>query len=81
MTREEILGKVTIIFRNVVNDSNLVINESLTSDDIDEWDSITLLLIIANLEEEFGIKFKLLEIDTINGIKDFIDIIESKLTL
>lgn len=55
------------------------INLDSSSDNIETWDSLGHLDFISALENEFSIKFKMVEILKINSIQDCLDIIESKI--
>ena len=79
MNKQEILEKITPVFQTVFNDDELEVTMELTSDEIDEWSSITQTLLITNLENLFGIKFKLREIATMNDVATIVSLIESKL--
>lgn len=79
MTREEIVSKLTVIFREVFNDNAIVLNDGMTASDVDSWDSLTHMLMITKVEEDFGIKFKLRELNKLKQVGDLISVIESKL--
>ena len=79
MERKEIMKKLTDIFQTVFNDTTLELTEAMTSDDFENWDSIIQMMIVANVENVFNIKFKLKEVGTINSVKGFVDTIESKM--
>lgn len=79
MTREEIVSKLTVIFHEVFNDNTIVLNDGMTSSDVDNWDSLTHMLMITKVEEDFGIKFKLRELNKLKQVGDLISVIESKL--
>ncbi len=79
MTREEIISKLTVIFHEVFNDNTIVLNDGMTANDVDSWDSLTHMLMITKVEEDFGIKFKLRELNKLKQVGDLISVIESKL--
>lgn len=79
MTREEIVSKLTVIFHEVFNDNAIVLNDGMTASDVDSWDSLTHMLMITKVEEDFGIKFKLRELNKLKQVGDLISVIESKL--
>ena len=56
-----------------------IIEISLTtaSSDIDQWDSVATVNIIVALEEEFRIKFKLEDIQTLETVQDFVDLVQA----
>ena len=79
MERNEIIKKITEIFREVFGDKNIVINDEMTAADVENWDSLTHMLMITKVEDELGIKFKLKELNRLKKVGDLISIIESKL--
>lgn len=79
MTREEIVSKLTAIFHEVFNDNTIVLKDEMTANDVDSWDSLTHMLMITKVEEDFGIKFKLRELNKLKMVGDLIATIETKL--
>lgn len=78
MERKEIFEKITEIFRDVFGDNNLVINNEMTAADVENWDSLTHMIMISKVEEEFGVKFKLKELNKLKQVGDIISILEEK---
>ncbi|MBQ6226488.1 MAG: acyl carrier protein [Bacteroidaceae bacterium] len=79
MTRKEILEKLTPIFQEVFNDNEMEVNLELTSDDIDEWSSVSQALLITEIEQKFAIRFKLLEVAKMDNVGTIVSIIEEKI--
>ena len=79
MERSEILAKVEEIFREELELDNLVLTDETTADDVEEWDSLCHVQLVAAMEEAFGIEFKSREILSWENIGDLIDCIEKKL--
>lgn len=79
MNREVIVEKLTSIFRKVFNEKNLILRDDLTANDVETWDSLTHMLMITEVENEFHIKFKLKDLNKMKHVGDLISIIESKL--
>ncbi len=76
---EEIITKVQDVFREVFDDQSLEITREMTANDVDKWDSLTHLTMIAKTEEVFGIKFKLKELVKMKNVGDMLDKISEKL--
>ena len=57
MTENEIYSRLNEVFRDVFDDEEIVVNEQTTADDIDDWDSLAQISLIAAIEGEFGIRF------------------------
>ena len=79
MDRNDILKRVEEIFREELELDNLVLNDETTADDVEEWDSLSHIQLVAAMEEAFGIEFKSREILSWENIGDLIDSIEKKL--
>ena len=78
MERIFIEEKLSKIFHDVFIDSTIVIREEMSAEDIENWDSLTHMLMISEVEKEFGIKIKLRELNKLNTVGNLIDLIESK---
>jgi acyl carrier protein len=63
----------------VLKHENFEINDELSATDVDGWDSLTHMLIITDIEELFGVKFKLKELNKLNNLGNLIDLVISKL--
>ena len=78
MERKEILIALNGIFSVVLNKENLQLDESMSTDDIDNWDSHTNMTIISEIERLWGVHFKLRDIIRMKNIGDMIDTILAK---
>lgn len=79
MEKAEIMNQLTGIFRKIFNDGSLILNEELTANDVSNWDSLSHMLLINDIEQHFAIKFKLRELNRLKNVGVLIEIIESKL--
>lgn len=50
----------------------------MTAADVENWDSLTHMIMISKVEEEFGVKFKLKELNKLKQVGDIISILEEK---
>ena len=73
------LNIIQNIFRDIIDDCALVLSIESTPDDIEAWDSLAHINIIAACEEEFGVKFDIREITSIKGVDDLVQTIERKI--
>ncbi|NLJ38459.1 MAG: acyl carrier protein [Candidatus Atribacteria bacterium] len=79
MEYDLILEQLELIFRKVFTDTSIVINSEMTANDIENWDSLTHMLLISEIEDQFKVKFKLKELNKMRNVGDMIEIISSKL--
>lgn len=77
--RQEVMNKVTDIFRDVFDDDSLVITDATNSNDIEDWDSLEHIALIVSMEKEFGLKFDIKEVNKLANVGEMIDLIVSKL--
>ena len=79
MSNKTTEARLEIIFRKIFEDSQLVISETMTAQDVEKWTSLTHLSMIDAVEREFNIKFKLKEILKLKNVGDLIQLVEAKL--
>ncbi len=80
MNKEEILNKIRKSFTKILEHSNFELNDNTTADDIDGWESATHIMIITDIEETFNIKFKLMDLMSMENIGDLVKSIKSEIT-
>ena len=74
MEKSEILEAAQEIFRDVMDNENLVITWETTADDVDEWDSLSHINLIMAIEKEFNINFALGELQTLKNVGDLLEL-------
>ena len=79
MTQEEILSKVQDIFRDVLDEENIILSSQTVANDIDEWDSLTHIQLVVAIEKSFKIKFTSKEILSWKNVGEMVGTISSKL--
>lgn len=62
MERNEVFARMAEICKDVFDDENINVTESLTAMDVENWDSLANLTLINELEQEFGVAFTLDEV-------------------
>ena len=53
MSREEVFEKLNEVFRDVFDDEEITVTDATTADDIEEWDSLEHINLLAAVEQEF----------------------------
>ena len=56
---EQIYAKLNEVFRDFFDDDEIVVTETTKASDIEGWDSLEHITLMATIEEEFGVKFDL----------------------
>lgn len=78
MNSEEIISIIKKSFVKILEHDNFELNESTTAKDVDGWESITHLLIMNDIEQSFDIKFKLMDLMSMENIGDLINTIKKE---
>ena len=79
MTREEVYEQLNEVFRDVFDDDSITVNDATTSDDIEEWDSLEHINLIAAVEQEFGMRFSMGQVVSMKNVGEMVDIILSRI--
>jgi len=78
MDRAQITQKLQDVFDSTFVDPPTVTDE-LTAKDVDEWDSLTHVSVILAVEESFGIRFRVGEVEGTKNVGDLITLIQARL--
>lgn len=79
MTHAEIMEKLQRVFRDVFDDEDMVVADSTTADEIEEWDSLAHMQLISAIEETFHFLFSIGEINSFTNVGEMADSIEKHL--
>lgn len=78
MERTEILSKIQELLAEIIDNEEIVIDESSSPSTVEDWDSLTHFNLIMELQKEFGIKFGAAEIQCWQNVGDIISSIRAK---
>ncbi|MBT5231623.1 MAG: acyl carrier protein [Methylococcales bacterium] len=79
MTKDEIFSGVQEIFRDIFDEDDLVIQDSTSSEDIEDWDSLNHINLVSAIEKEFKIKFALGELVSLQDVGEMITLMIEKM--
>jgi len=68
MTNPEILAVFTRILRDLLLDDSMELTMETRREDVPDWDSFNYINFIATVEIEFGIKFKIADIESFENV-------------
>lgn len=78
MSREEVFNRLNEVFRDVFDDETIAVIDTTTSEDVEDWDSLEHINLIAAVEQEFGMKFSMGQVVTMKNVGEMADIIMSQ---
>jgi acyl carrier protein len=75
---DSIVTGLTMVFREVFDDDELVLEPELTADDVDGWDSLAHIRLILSVQKKFGVKFSPVEMNRLKNVGDLIALTRHK---
>jgi acyl carrier protein len=78
METNEIVSRLTPIFRDVFSDDALVVREDMTAGDVPTWDSLSNINMIIAVEKAFGVKFSIKDVRSLKNVGELLELIKRK---
>ncbi|MBE5907675.1 MAG: acyl carrier protein [Lachnospiraceae bacterium] len=75
MTREEVYERLNNVFREILDDDTIELQDDTTADDVDGWDSFEHINLVVGVEEEFNMKIPMGKVVTMKNVGEMVDII------
>jgi acyl carrier protein len=76
---DSLLPGVQEIFRDVFDQSDLVITRESNASTVDGWDSLAHINLVTAIERHYKIKFALGELEDLKNVGDLLDLMHAKL--
>lgn len=76
MTREEVITKLTPIAQAIFTSDSLVLQDDMSADNVPAWTSLSFMQLLTEIENQFGFKFKMMEILRLQTMGAIIDAIQ-----
>ena len=75
MMRNQVFERLEKGFREVFDDENIVLEETTTANDIEDWDSFEHINLIVAVEEEFSFRVPMGKAVAMQNVGELVDII------
>ena len=79
MDKEQIIEKLTSICKEVFENDDFVYDAGLSVGNVDGWTSLTNMMLVAEMEKEFNVKFKLFELSALDNMAAIVSALEAHL--
>lgn len=79
MKRKDVLLLINEIFIDTLDNEGLIVKETTQATDVDEWDSLTHIMLVVAIEKYFNIQFTSKEIQSWSNVGEMINTISSKI--
>jgi acyl carrier protein len=76
---DNVLAELQEIFRDVLDQPDLVITRDSNASTVEDWDSLSHLNLVMAIQQHYKIKFALGELQDLKNVGDMIDLMEEKL--
>lgn len=73
MNREEVIEKLTPIARAIFENQELVLTDDMSADNVPTWTSLSFMQFLTEIENQFGFKFKMMELFNLKTMGNIID--------
>lgn len=79
MESSAIINTIQEIVRDVVDNDEIILNEQMTTSDINGWTSLSQAQILTAIEQKMSIRFSLKEIIEMKSIGQIVETVASKI--
>jgi len=79
MDRQAVIDTVTLIFRDILDQPNLVLDANSNASNVSNWDSLSHVELISAVEKHYKIRFPLGELQSLKNVGDMADLILKRL--
>ena len=74
---ESIYERLSEVFSDFF-DEDITVDENTTANDIEDWDSLNHITLIAAVEDEFGVSFTMGEVSGMKNVGEMAEIIKAR---
>ena len=74
----EIYERLNEVFQDVFDDDSLTVTPGTTAADIEDWDSLSHITLMAAVEDEFRMKFSMKEVVEMKNVGEMASIIAAR---
>jgi acyl carrier protein len=78
VTDQEILDRLTPLFREIFLDDTIAVKSETTAADVERWDSLSHIDMIMLVEENFGIRVPTREVTRMKNVGDLVHVIQAQ---
>ena len=78
MERPDVIDRLTPIARKVFENKDVVLSDEMSAETLDTWTSLSFMQFLTAIEQEFGFRFKMMELLSLKSMGSIIDSIANK---
>jgi acyl carrier protein len=77
MEQSEVIGRMQRVFDDIFLDE-VVLTPEISAKDVEEWDSLIHVSLVLAVENEFGIHFRVGEVESVKNVGQWADLIVAR---
>ena len=74
----KVIEQLTPIFRDVLDDDDLIVTPDTSAVDVDGWDSLTHIRLVVSIEQALGMRFTAAEVTSLQNVGDLVALVIKK---
>jgi acyl carrier protein len=78
MSKDEIFTRLNEVFQDVFGDDDITVTDETTAADVEGWDSLRHITLLAAVEDEFDIEFSMGQTVKMKNVGEMVDYIEEE---
>jgi len=78
MTNSSLLANLNAVFKRIFENPAIEITPATSAKDIHNWDSMNHILLISEIEKQFGVEFELDDLISMNTVGDILRALQLK---
>ena len=78
MERDDVVNRLVTLMEDAFDEDSIEYSDELTADDIEEWDSLSNVRFIVSVEQEFGVRFTVGEIEGFKNVGELVEAVLAK---
>lgn len=76
--RDDVVRRLTAVFQQTFDDSSIVLHDTMTAADVDDWDSLQHIVLVLAVEREFKIRLNPAEVGKLENVGRMIELLQAR---
>jgi acyl carrier protein len=78
LDRADVVNRLTRVFQDTFDNDSIVLADTTTANDIDEWDSLSHIMLVLAVEQEFGLRLGAAEVGKLANVGQMIKLLTTR---
>ena len=78
MTPDAVLAELQPLFQDILDIPSLTLTPTMTAKEVDEWDSLNHMRLVAAIEQHFAVRLSSAEVEALTNVGDMAALVARK---